>query len=568
MLKNVNYIYLACFLRIFKSMKRQEIYILIALMSLALLGLIAFQLYWIRNAVQLSEEQFEQEVQQALAEVAQRLEKQEVISLSVGSSFSFQYNHRQNGDERGTPRPRVQVFGRKGNTYRGLLADTLNLNAPPPPDTVPMEALPEEPPIPLEDWMAQRLESLQDRKRQMEERRRYVEEQRRIARDIREHLREKQQYSNVVISQFFQENEPIEERINKEQLDTLLHKTFQEHGVGAAYEYGVINVQQRKLVHYSAEAPEELVQSPYKAALFPNDFFGSQSILAVSFPNKTGYLLKQVGFTLASSALLMLTVIGCFSYAIHTIFRQKKLSEMKNDFINNMTHEFKTPIATVSMACEALGDPEVSRQPNILQRYLGIIREENVRLGQQVEKVLQIARLDRQKLELKPEPINIHQLIERIAEKQQLQLGGRPSGDRGTINLQLNAEAPVVEADPMHLNSIISNLLDNAIKYSPQEATVNISTSDFGKSNDNAFLQLVVEDRGIGISRENLSKIFDKFYRVPTGNIHNVKGFGLGLAYVKFSVEAHGGSIRAESKVGQGSRFIVQLPKTQPNAKS
>ena len=556
-------------------MKRQKIYILIALMSLAMLGLIAFQLYWIRNAIQLSEQQFEQEVQQALAEVAQRLEKQEVISLSVGSSLSFQYHHPQNREERDTRNPRVQVFGRKGNPsagnsitgniYLDLLADTLNFNAPPPPDTVPMEALPEEPPIPLEDWRAQRLENLQDRRRQMEERLRHMEEQRKMAREIREHLREKQQYSNMVISQFFQENEPIEERINKEQLDTLLHKAFREHGVGAAYEYGVINVPQRRLVHYSAEAPEELAQSPYKAALFPNDFFGSQSILAVSFPNKTGYLLSQVGFTLASSALLMLTVVGCFAYAIHTIFRQKKLSEMKNDFINNMTHEFKTPIATVSMACEALGDPDVSRQPNILQRYLGIIREENVRLGQQVEKVLQIARLDRQKLELKPEPVNIHALIERIVEKQQLQLGGR---DRGTINLQLKAEAPVVEADPMHLNSIISNLLDNAIKYSPQEVNVSISTSDTGKNEQNASLQLVVEDKGLGISRENLSKIFDKFYRVPTGNIHNVKGFGLGLAYVKFSVEAHGGSIRVESKVGQGSRFIVHLPKTQPNAKS
>ncbi|WP_017733117.1 sensor histidine kinase [Nafulsella turpanensis] len=556
-------------------MKRQKIYILIALMSLALLGLIAFQLYWIRNAIQLSEQQFEQEVQQALTEVAQRLEKQEVISLSVGSSYSFRYNNhgkeataaRRDRERKGS-HPRVQIYSRQGNPYLELMEDSLALPPPPIPDTVPGENFPERPPVPLEEWMSSRLESLQDRRQQLEEQLRNMEEKKRIARDIQQHLREKQQYANVVISQFFQENEPIEERINQQQLDTLLHKTFQEHGVGAAYEYGVINIPQRKLVYYSAEVPQELVESPYKAALFPNDFFGSQSILAVSFPNKTGYLLKQVGFTLASSALLMLTVIGCFAYAIHTIFRQKKLSEMKNDFINNITHEFKTPIATVSMACEALSDPEVSQQPNILQRYLGIIREENVRLGHQVEKVLQIARLDRQRLELKPEALNVHELIERMAEKQQLQLESRPTGNRGRIHLQLEAEDPIIEADAMHLNSIISNLLDNAIKYSPGEVEVKISTTNIRHGAGEPALQLIVEDKGIGISRENLSKIFEKFYRVPTGNIHNVKGFGLGLAYVKFSVEAHNGSIRAESKPGQGSRFIVQLPKTQPNAKS
>ena len=234
---------------------------------------------------------------------------------------------------------------------------------------------------------------------------------------------------------------------------------------------------------------------------------------------------------------------------------------MKNDFINNMTHEFKTPIATVSMACEALNDPDVSRQPNILQRYLGIIKEENTRLGMQVEKVLQIARLDRQQLELKLEQVNVHELIERIAEKQQLQLG-----NRGQIHLQLNAQQAVIEGDRLHLTNIFSNLLDNAIKYSKEPAAITIYTAEL-PGREKPMLQIVVEDKGIGISKENLNKIFDKFYRVPTGNVHNVKGFGLGLAYVKFSVEAHGGSIRTESRQGFGSRFIVQLPKIQPHAK-
>ena len=533
MLKNVKIESLTAFLCNFKVMNRQKIYILIALMSFALLGLIGFQLYWIRNAVQLSEQQFEQEVQHALTEVVYRLEKQEIIALSENTSFGFSYKSHQSGPRRsGGRHPATEIFS----------------------DSIP--ALLEK----LKDRSADEAGTKKDPAELM---RRFAEEEKRKAiEEFQEHLRERQQHATITISQFFREDQPIGQRINQEQLDTLLEKSLSAHGIDAHYQYAVFSIPERKIVYYTAETPQKLLDSPFKAPLFPKDFFGSQSFLSLSFPNKTSYILGQVGFTLASSALLMLTVIGCFAYAIHTIFRQKKLSEMKNDFINNMTHEFKTPIATVGMACEALNDPEVSRQPNILARYLGIIREENTRLGLQVEKVLQIARLDRQKLELKPEPVNVHELLERIVEKLQLQLG-----NRGFIQLHLMAEQALIEADRLHLNNILTNLIDNAIKYSKEVVEIDIYTEETtvgGKQ----LLQLVVEDKGIGIGKENLNKIFDKFYRVPTGNVHNVKGFGLGLSYVKFSVEAHGGTIHAESKAGAGSRFIVQLPKKQPNAKS
>ena len=543
MLKYVKFESLATFLCIFKQMKHRKIYILIALMSLALLGLIGFQLYWIRNAVDLSEQQFEQEVQQALSEVAQRLEKQEIISLSIDiplpppippvPDFEDPYNSNRQSHE--------HLFDEE-RAYIESFADSMRARA---------EA--------LRESRARQEHAF----RQREQQRRRAEEKRlEHLKELQQHMQKRQRRANMAITQFFRESQDIEERINQEQLDTLLEKSLSAHGINASYNYGVVNIPERKIVHFTAESPQELLNSPYKAALFPNDFFGSSSFLAVTFPNKTGYILRQVGVTLASSALLMLTVIGCFAYAIHTIFRQKKLSEMKNDFINNMTHEFKTPIATVSMACEALNDPDVSRQPNILNRYLGIIKEENTRLGMQVEKVLQIARLDRQKLELKLEQVNVHELIERIAEKQQLQLGSR-----GNIHLQFNAAQAIVEGDRLHLTNIFSNLLDNAIKYSPELVDITIYTAE-PSGREKEMLQVVVEDKGIGISKENLNKIFDKFYRVPTGNVHNVKGFGLGLAYVKFSVEAHGGNIRAESKAGSGSRFIVQLPKTQTHGKT
>lgn len=534
-------------------MNSRNIYILIGLMSLALLGLIGFQLYWIRNAVQLSEQQFEQEVQRALIKVVARLEKQEIINMTVDSSpFGYHQNteKQQPGaqqDERGAkrrPTPSFQQFHffSNGNQVQlEVLADNEQLKI-------------------FSDSLGL---GIHEKGRQLRQRFREAERHREVfEQNLQEHLRQRQKYAHSTISQFRQESKPIDQRINQEQLDTVLHKTLSEHGIHADYQYAVFSVPERKIVYYTAKAPQQLAGSPYQAALFPNDYFGSRSFLSLAFSNKQGYLLQQVGFTLASSALLMLTVIGCFGYAIHTIFRQKKLGEMKNDFINNMTHELKTPIATVSMACEALHDPDLSRQPNILQRYLGIIREENTRLGLQVEKVLQIARLDRQKLELKPEPVNIHEHIESIVDKLQLQLG-----DRGFITTSLMAEEPIIEADQLHLTNILSNLLDNAIKYSKEEAEIQIRTAEAPQSEGN-FLQLVVEDKGIGISRENLPKIFDKFYRVPTGNVHNVKGFGLGLSYVKLSVETHGGSIRAESKPGFGARFILLLPKTQKHAKN
>ena len=542
MLKSVKQESSATFLCNFKAMNRKKIYILIALMAVALLGLIAFQLYWIRNAVQLSEQQFEQEVQQALNEVVQRLEKQEIISMSVAPPMGFHFQDRGTNPKGGRNSKGFSYSYSEEESIIELFTDSI------PSRLKILKNMPNPPRKGKEDPA----EVIQ----------KYAEEERRRAfKELQRHMEERQRHASIAISQFMKESQPIDQRINQKQIDTLLEKSLSKHGIDASYQYAVFSIPQREIVYYTADNPQELAESGYKTPLFPNDFFGSSSFLAVSFPNKTGYILRQVGFTLASSALLMLTVIGCFAYAIHTIFRQKKLSEMKNDFINNMTHEFKTPIATVSMAVEALNDPQLSQQPNILQRYLGIIKEENARLGQQVEKVLQIARLDRQKLELKPEAVNVHELIERIAEKQQLQLG-----ERGFIDLKLMAEQPVIEADRLHLTNILSNLLDNAIKYSKERVDITVCTSET-EINQRPFFQLEVEDKGIGISRENLGKIFDKFYRVPTGNVHNVKGFGLGLAYVKLSVEAHGGNIRAESKAGIGSRFIVQLPKTQPNGK-
>ncbi|MBT33341.1 MAG: hypothetical protein CMO01_27075 [Thalassobius sp.] len=254
---------------------------------------------------------------------------------------------------------------------------------------------------------------------------------------------------------------------------------------------------------------------------------------------------------LASSVVFISLIIYGFAFAIYTILKQKKISEITNDFISNMTHELKTPISTVSLACEALMDPDIRALPNQSTRYLGIIKEENERLSTQVEKVLQIARLDRGDFKLNIEKINLHEAIQQAIKNIHLQIETRD----GEIITNLNAKQPVIEADQVHLINIINNLLDNANKYSFEKPTITINTKDI-----EGGIQLTIRDKGQGIAKEMLNKIFDKFYRVPTGNLHDVKGFGLGLSYVKTMVNAHGGEISVKSELKKGSSFTIILP--------
>lgn len=507
-------------------------------MCLAVLGLIFFQLYWIRTAVHLKEDELARNVQDALVEVSQKLEKQEVIN------YTFQQNN-------------IKV---RGNSI-GVLQKAGFIPLPPPPLVPP-------PPLPLDTLekkvtiengqVVVKLPGAANRKKTAEE----AAYEEIVAQALENRLHQRQQVDWLYIRQFMAEELSLKKRIDSIQIDTLLQQALHNRGIDADYHWAVLQGPHRQLVFQSKRQLSDTA-SLYQAALFPNDIFRSDSYLSVYFPNQTQYLLSRMSSTLASSALLMLIVIGCFTYAVQTILRQKKLSEIKNDFINNMTHELKTPIATISMACEALTDQDLRQQPNIHERYLGIIQQENRRLGQQVEKVLQIARLERQKPVLKLELIDVHELIEGIADIYRLQL---PPDSQ--VLLHLNAEQPLLQADRLHLTGILNNLLENAIKYSDGAPQIEVHTQNVmleGK----AAIAIAVADKGIGISRENQEKIFDKFYRVPTGNVHNVKGFGLGLAFVRYSAGAHSGQIAVESKPGAGSRFTVTLPINPPvHAKS
>jgi len=297
-----------------------------------------------------------------------------------------------------------------------------------------------------------------------------------------------------------------------------------------------------------------LVQKGIQAKLFPNDILGKNNYLYLYFPEKSNHVIREVWLPISSSVLFILVIISCFIYAIKVIIRQKALSDTKNDFINNMTHEFKTPLATVSLAVEALQDPELSSQDKFRARYLGIIKDENKRLVSQVENVLQAAALDRKDFNLKIELLNLADILESTVGHFGLQV--EKKGGQIIFFNELNQ--PMIEGDLFHLTHIFNNLLDNANKYSPETPTISIEARD---DSDQVFI--TIKDEGIGLNKDALRKIFDKFYRVPTGNVHDVKGFGLGLSYVKAMLEAHKGGIRVSSELGKGSSFTINLPKKQ-----
>ncbi|WP_315820862.1 HAMP domain-containing sensor histidine kinase [Paraflavitalea speifideaquila] len=259
------------------------------------------------------------------------------------------------------------------------------------------------------------------------------------------------------------------------------------------------------------------------------------------------------------SRVFTIMIIAAFYVTVTALLRQKKLSEIKNDFINNMTHEFKTPLATISLAVDALRNDKVLQDRTKMDYFSSIIKEENKRMNKHVETILQAAVMDRQELQLNKQPLHVHDLIHEIMDNYTLQLDEK----QGRADLNLSARQDYIEADPVHFRNLISNLIDNAVKYSKENLVLKITTHSTNKN-----LVIRVEDNGIGMTKETVRRIFEKFYRAHTGNLHNVKGFGLGLSYVKTIVDAHNGKIKVESILGRGSAFTLELPLLKKKAVS
>ncbi|MBI3509589.1 MAG: HAMP domain-containing histidine kinase [Bacteroidetes bacterium] len=343
-------------------------------------------------------------------------------------------------------------------------------------------------------------------------------------------------------------------------VDSLLKNELTSRGINTHYIWAILNtpVCVFKSDHHSLDPfQDSLLTSRYRVSLTPDNLFSQPRLLSVYFPNERSFILRSLWVMLILSAMFILFIILLFYYSITTIYRQKQLSEVKNDFISNMTHELKTPISTISLACEVLGDEDVTKTKERKDRYLSMIKEENKRLSVLVENVLQTAILDKGNFKLKPVPFDMHELIRAAIANVQLSVDKK----QGSISCELRAEHSQIVADRTHIQNVIYNLIDNAVKYTPEKPKISIITSDLP-----GIFEFCVQDNGIGISRENQKKVFEKLYRVPTGNIHDVKGFGLGLSYVKAIIEKHGGQVWVESEPGQGSRFCVRLPFT-PNEK-
>ena len=291
-------------------------------------------------------------------------------------------------------------------------------------------------------------------------------------------------------------------------------------------------------------------------ALFPNDKSNRTSSLKVYFPEMKDYLYSSIRVLVPSFFLTILLLILSI-YTIVVAFRQKKLTEMKNDFINNMTHEFKTPISSISLAAQMLNDKSVLKSPKMLEHISSVINDETKRLRFQVEKVLQMSMFDRQKATLRLQEVDVNSVVAGIANTFKLKVeryGGR-------ITTDLDAANALVEVDEMHFTNVIFNLLDNAVKYRDEERPLELSVATRDIAHDR--LEIIVADNGIGIRREDLKRVFEKFYRVSTGNRHDVKGFGLGLAYVHKMVSEFGGDIRVESELNKGTKFIIRIPLTK-----
>lgn len=532
-------------------MKKQKLRYFIFLMTFAMVGLIALQFYWVNVSIEVNRERFTQNVHEALNEVVKKLEQKEVMYVAQ------------------------QTMGRPLNLegFLGIFVDSLEglenkqystVQNPKKPtslqentDTTQHAKFKDQSELLVSERDApDQVISRRDRMQQLRQSHGKGPESNNAKKLFP--IANKSDIVHFIIEELQSRKQPIEQRLNKNLLNSLLKRELGNRGIHIGYKFWVENKSRGKEATYylieQLPTAALLPDTDFQVVLFPTDLLGNQYVLKIFFPDQQAFILKNMGWVFITSLLFIALIIFCMAYAVWTIIQQKKISEITHDFINNMTHELKTPIATVAIACEAIQDPDIRQLPNQVNRYLNIIREENERLGNQVEKVLQIAVLDRGDFQLKINPINVHEVIQKALRNIIIQIETR----QGKIETDLKALNPIIDADELHINNMISNLLDNANKYSPNAPEITIATQ-----NTENGVKISISDKGQGMARETINKVFDKFYRVSTGNIHNVKGFGLGLSYVKTMLDAHKGSVDVKSELNKGSTFTLFLPYKQ-----
>lgn len=342
----------------------------------------------------------------------------------------------------------------------------------------------------------------------------------------------------------------------RDDVNTIIKKVFRKRNIKEPFEFAILNNKRSPVQSsegYANMTPAELEGRTDYIQITPDNSL-VQETLYVYLAEPKNYLIRQMGWMILASIILTAIIISAFALTLRTLLGQKKLSEIKSDFINNMTHEFKTPLATISLAVDALKNEKVIHDPEKIGYYSGMIKEENKRMNKQVETILQAARIERQDIQLNLQTIDAHAVIKQVADNSILQVQEK----NGTLNLRLAATRTIISVDDVHFSNIVFNLLDNAIKYSKPNEPLHVEIETLNTGNGN--LAIKIRDNGIGMAKETLVHVFEKFYRAHTGNLHNVKGFGLGLSYVKAMVEAQGGKIKVESALGKGSTFTILFP--------
>ncbi len=469
-------------------MNKNLITLIIVIVSIVLLSLTVVQFYWVKNAISVERTNFENKVNEAVSNVIFKLEKIETFS-NLQKTMNSQSRV-------------ASFFSSMDSINRDLYDEMLAIKRP---------------------------------------------------EDIEKLIR-KSFMATEVFSEMARKDKPfdIETILNKVLIDSLLNDELRQKGIKTKFEYGVYSSEKnRMIIEKTGQYQAQLLKNGFVFTLYPNEFLANPNYLMIFFPFEIRFLLKEMASIILISLILIIILMMLFTYVIKIIVWQKKLSEMKNDFINNMTHEIKTPISTISLACEALSDSSVKRNEMLSENYIKVINDENKRLADITEKILQAATFEQGELILKKEVLNIEDVINNVINN----IGIQVEVKDGKIIRDFRASKTTIIGDKMHLTNVISNLVDNANKYSPRKPVITIAIENYTEG-----IKISIEDNGIGINKENQKKIFDKLYRVPTGNIHDVKGFGLGLSYVKAIIEKHSGKITVESDLKKGSTFRIYLP--------
>ncbi len=505
-------------------MKKTTIWILIITMLVTFVGLIALQARYVRINAEMVENQFNDNVQRALFQTVSLVEENEALDyLSQtleGSDIQGTNNKYINGDAQNL-KLKKDIDSMAENSK--LTSEQLN-----------------RPTIRLSTRHGQAT---------IEETSRYLQDK------FQKNFSRSKTILDQAVFRWMREsdNKEINERVNFNDLNDILEKVLVNNGVELPFFYSIVDNQGKIIYNCHKDIHQtelNINNNIYTQKLFPLEESNAPAYLQVVFPTKQNFILNSMNLLLPSVALVLLILI-IFIVAIIIIFRQKQLNTMKNDFVNNMTHEFKTPISTISLASQMLQDPGVGKTPETLKHISKVIRDETKRLSFQVEKVLQMAVFEREKSTLKMNEIQINSLIRDIIGNFSLKVTSKG----GKITSNLKATNDLAFIDEVHFTNVIFNLMDNALKYSDKPLLLTLETW-----NEKDNLLISIEDNGIGIHKEDLKRIFEKFYRVSTGNLHNVKGFGLGLAYVKKIVTEHKGSIKAESELNIGTKFIISIP--------